>query len=123
MLRGVVRTLERCCGNAGQNQAHDPNIKGGMHGEQLAVWRGKEELLLQAWRAGEFNARLWQDMIKFLPASFEGNLTHPRNALVAHSGKGSRPRILYKRMCLPTSNVIVVPHTDEHIWPLALRTM
>ncbi len=25
-------------------------------------------------------------MIKFLPASFEGNLTHPRNALVAHSG-------------------------------------
>ena len=40
----------------------------------------------QAWRAGEFNARLWQDMIKFLPASFEGNLTHPRNALVAHSG-------------------------------------
>ena len=42
--------------------------------------------LLQAWRAGEFNARLWQDMVKFLPASFEGNLTQPRNALVAHSG-------------------------------------
>ena len=42
--------------------------------------------LLQAWRAGEFNARLWQDMVKFLPASFEGNLTQPQNALVAHSG-------------------------------------
>ena len=41
---------------------------------------------MQAWRAGEFNARLWQDMVKFLPASFEGNLTNPRNALVAHSG-------------------------------------
>ncbi len=25
-------------------------------------------------------------MIKFLPASFEGSLTQPRNALVAHSG-------------------------------------
>lgn len=44
-------------------------------------------VLLQAWRAGEFNAKLWQDMVKFLPTSFEGNLTQPRDALVAHSGE------------------------------------
>ncbi|CAL5225467.1 g8288 [Coccomyxa viridis] len=51
-----------------------------------------------AWRAGEFNARLWQDMIKFLPASFEGNLTQPRNALVAHSGMSDMAQMLFHEL-------------------------
>lgn len=58
---------------------------------------------VQAWRAGEFNARLWQDMIKFLPASFEGNLTHPRNALVAHSGKVFLGHAVYTNACVYVS--------------------
>ena len=41
---------------------------------------------MQVWRTGEFNTRLWRDMMNFWPAPFEADLTEPRAALVAHGG-------------------------------------
>lgn len=47
---------------------------------------GADKLFLQVWRAGKVDTRLWQDMMKFWPATFEGALTQPQDALVAHAG-------------------------------------
>ncbi|BDA40661.1 hypothetical protein COCOBI_01-3140 [Coccomyxa sp. Obi] len=65
--------------NSVEATANTPN-EGASRTRRIVMMRGV------VWRTGEFNTRLWQDMMKFWPATFEGEFTQPRDILVSHSG-------------------------------------
>ena len=79
MLRGVVTH-------------HPPRFvaAAGQHASCMGVllYCGRTELApwLQVWRSDGFTTQLWADMMRFWPAPFEGPMTQPREALVAHAG-------------------------------------